>query len=104
MDHIFPTSSIAFNAAPFPSFKLYLDVITFHHRSPCSGFYYTWNLCDGLLSDIVIVGAARTPLGAFQGAFASVPASQLGAHAIKGQHLTSSLPPFLTLESSVICV
>ena len=32
---------------------------------------------------IVIVGAARTPVGAFNGAFANVPAHQLGATAIR---------------------
>ena len=31
---------------------------------------------------IVIVGAARTPVGAFNGAFANVPAHELGAAAI----------------------
>ncbi|SFU31442.1 acetyl-CoA C-acetyltransferase [Methylobacterium sp. 174MFSha1.1] len=34
-------------------------------------------------SDIVIVGAARTPVGSFNGAFATVPAHKLGAIAIK---------------------
>jgi acetyl-CoA C-acetyltransferase len=33
--------------------------------------------------DIVIVGAARTPVGAFNGAFGSLPAHELGAVAIK---------------------
>jgi acetyl-CoA C-acetyltransferase len=33
--------------------------------------------------EVVIVGAARTPIGAFQGALASVPAPRLGATAIK---------------------
>jgi acetyl-CoA C-acetyltransferase len=33
--------------------------------------------------DVVIVGAARTPIAAFQGAFATVTAPQLGAAAIK---------------------
>jgi acetyl-CoA C-acetyltransferase len=33
--------------------------------------------------DIVIVGAARTPVGAFNGAFATLPAHDLGAVAIK---------------------
>jgi acetyl-CoA C-acetyltransferase len=33
--------------------------------------------------DIVIVGAARTPVGAFNGAFATLPAHELGAVAIK---------------------
>jgi acetyl-CoA C-acetyltransferase len=34
--------------------------------------------------DTVILSATRTPIGAFQGALASVPASRLGATAIKG--------------------
>ena len=33
--------------------------------------------------DIVIVGAARTPVGSFNGAFANTPAHDLGAAAIK---------------------
>src|ERR1043166_3865304 len=33
--------------------------------------------------DIVIVGAARTPVGAFNGAFANLPAHELGKTAIK---------------------
>ena len=35
------------------------------------------------MRDVVIVGAARTPIGSFLGALASVPASKLGATAIK---------------------
>ena len=34
--------------------------------------------------DIVIVSATRTPVGAFNGAFAAVPAHELGRTAIKG--------------------
>jgi acetyl-CoA C-acetyltransferase len=34
-------------------------------------------------AEIVIVGAARTPVGSFNGAFANVPAHELGATAIK---------------------
>ena len=34
------------------------------------------------MEDIVIVGAARTPIGKFGGALASVPAARLGAHII----------------------
>ena len=34
------------------------------------------------MSDIVIVGAARTAVGAFMGALATVPAHELGATAI----------------------
>ena len=33
--------------------------------------------------DVVIVSAARTPVGAFNGAFASLPAHELGKTAIK---------------------
>ena len=33
--------------------------------------------------DIVIVGAVRTPVGAFNGAFGSMPAHELGKVAIK---------------------
>src|SRR3979411_2711882 len=33
--------------------------------------------------EVVIVGAARTPIGAFQGSLASLPAPRLGAIAIK---------------------
>ena len=37
-----------------------------------------------MLNDpVVIVGAARTPMGGFQGDFASLAASDLGAVAIK---------------------
>ena len=35
------------------------------------------------MTDVVIAGAARTPIGAFNGALASVPAAELGALAIK---------------------
>ncbi len=35
-------------------------------------------------SDVVIVSATRTPVGSFNGAFANVPAHELGAAAIKG--------------------
>jgi acetyl-CoA C-acetyltransferase len=46
-----------------------------------------------LAKDIVIVGAARTPLGAFQGALASVPAPKLGAAAIRGAIARASVDP-----------
>ena len=35
------------------------------------------------MSDIVIVAAARTPVGSFNGAFATVPAHELGAETVK---------------------
>jgi len=36
------------------------------------------------MTDVVIASAARTPVGAFNGAFSSLPAHTLGAEAIKG--------------------
>ncbi len=36
------------------------------------------------MEDVVIVSGVRTPVGAFNGAFASVPAHDLGKVAIKG--------------------
>jgi len=45
------------------------------------------------MSDIVILSATRTPIGAFQGALASVPASRLGAAAIKGALARAGVAP-----------
>lgn len=46
------------------------------------------------LSDpIMICGAARTPLGSFQGAFSGVSATELGADAIKGALADAGLSP-----------
>jgi acetyl-CoA C-acetyltransferase len=41
----------------------------------------------------VIVGATRTPMGSFQGEFASLMAPQLGAHAIRAPVERSGLKP-----------
>ena len=38
------------------------------------------------MDDIVIVSAARTPVGSFNGAFGSLPAHQLGTVAIQAAH------------------
>jgi len=43
-------------------------------------------------NDVVIVGAARTPIGAFQGALASVTAPRLGAVAIKAALERAGVP------------
>ncbi|MDA0596773.1 MAG: acetyl-CoA C-acyltransferase [Chloroflexi bacterium] len=40
-------------------------------------------MVNALKSDVFITGAARTPLGKFQGALASTPATELGATAIR---------------------
>src|SRR5258706_14778472 len=43
--------------------------------------------------NIVVVAATRTPLGAFQGALAGVPAPRLGATAIKGALAQANVAP-----------
>jgi acetyl-CoA C-acetyltransferase len=45
------------------------------------------------MNDVVILSATRTPLGAFQGALASVPAPQLGATAIRAAVAKSGVEP-----------
>ena len=42
-----------------------------------------------MAEDIVIVGAARTPVGAFNGAFANLPAHELG-HVLGLLHVSST--------------
>jgi len=44
------------------------------------------------MTEVYIVGAARTPIGSFQGALSSLPAHQLGAHAIRHAVARSGLP------------
>lgn len=44
-------------------------------------------------ADIVILGAARTPFGAFQGALASVPSPRLGAVALRGALKRAGVAP-----------
>ena len=45
------------------------------------------------MNNIVILSATRTPLGSFQGAFATVPAPRLGAAAIKGAVAQAGVAP-----------
>ena len=45
------------------------------------------------MTNLVILSATRTPLGAFQGALASVPASRLGATAVKGAVAQAGISP-----------
>jgi len=45
------------------------------------------------MTDIVILSATRTPIGAFQGALASVPAPRLGAAAIRGAVAQAGVNP-----------
>lgn len=45
------------------------------------------------MSDLVILSATRTPIGAFQGGLASVPAPRLGAAAIKGALTRAGVAP-----------
>src|SRR5262245_59467440 len=45
------------------------------------------------MRDVVIVGAARTPIGSFLGSIAAVPATKLGATAIKAALERAGVPP-----------
>ena len=53
---------------------------------------------------VVIVGAARTPIGALQGAFADLPAAELGAAAIRAAVARAGLPPEAVEEVLFGCV
>ncbi len=44
-------------------------------------------------NDIVIISAARTPIGKFQGMFRTVPATDLGAHAVREAVARSAIDP-----------
>jgi acetyl-CoA C-acetyltransferase len=46
-----------------------------------------------IMTDIVVLSATRTPIGAFQGAYAGVPAPKLGATAIKGALAQAGVNP-----------
>ncbi len=54
--------------------------------------------------DVVIVGAARTPIGAFQGALSSLTAPQLGAVAIKAALERAGVKPDAVQEVLMGCV
>ncbi|MGI9493272.1 MAG: acetyl-CoA C-acetyltransferase, partial [Geminicoccaceae bacterium] len=45
------------------------------------------------MTDVVIASAARTPVGAFNGGLASLPASELGAVAIKEAMIRAKVEP-----------
>ena len=45
------------------------------------------------MKEVVIVSVARTPLGSFMGSLSSVPATRLGAVAIKGALKKINLQP-----------
>ncbi|HYV47775.1 MAG TPA: acetyl-CoA C-acetyltransferase [Myxococcaceae bacterium] len=54
--------------------------------------------------DVVIVGAARTPIGAFQGGLSSLTAPQLGAVAIKAALERAGVPAAQVNETYMGCV
>jgi acetyl-CoA C-acetyltransferase len=54
--------------------------------------------------DVVIVGAARTPIGAFQGGLSSLTAPQLGAVAIKAALERAGVPAAQVNETFMGCV
>jgi acetyl-CoA C-acetyltransferase len=56
------------------------------------------------MKDIVIVGAARTPIGAFQGALSSLAAPALGARALAGAIARAGLEPSAIEQVNMGCV
>ncbi|TYB90471.1 acetyl-CoA C-acyltransferase [Oceaniovalibus sp. ACAM 378] len=56
------------------------------------------------MAEIVIAGAARTPMGGFQGVFADVAAPVLGSAAIAGALADAGLPPGTVGEVLMGCV
>lgn len=50
------------------------------------------------MKDVVIVSVARTPIGSFMGSLSNIPATILGAHAIKGALEKINLNPSLVEE------
>ena len=58
------------------------------------------------MTESVIVGAARTPVGSFMGSLSTVPAPELGAIAIKGamEKAGGGLKPEMVDEVIMGCV
>ncbi|MEM9270325.1 MAG: acetyl-CoA C-acyltransferase, partial [Pseudomonadota bacterium] len=56
------------------------------------------------MEDVVIAGAARTPMGGFQGAFTGVPAAELGGVAIKAALSRAGVPAGSVDELLMGCV
>jgi acetyl-CoA C-acetyltransferase len=56
------------------------------------------------MPDVLILGSARTPIGAFQGALADVPATRLGGIAIRAALARSGVPPERINEVLMGCV
>jgi acetyl-CoA C-acetyltransferase len=56
------------------------------------------------MQDVVILGAARTPMGGFQGVFAGVPAADLGGAAIKAALDQAGVPARAVEELLMGCV
>lgn len=55
-------------------------------------------------NDVVIVGGARTPIGALQGALASFAAPEIGAHAIRAAIDHAGLPSDAITETLMGCI
>ncbi len=56
------------------------------------------------INDVVIVGAARTPIGSFLGSLSTVPATSLGATAIRAAVERSGVEPAAIQAANIGCV
>ena len=65
---------------------------------PTSGLADTHYIGDSPMTDIVIVGAARTAIGKFGGALAKVPAPELGATVIRALLARTGIKPEMISE------
>jgi acetyl-CoA C-acetyltransferase len=57
-----------------------------------------------MMREVVVVGACRTPIGAFQGALSALSATQLGAVAIRGALARARVEPAAVQEVLMGCV
>ena len=65
-------------------------MFSFFFKKKSRGFFYVqqsiiFSIFSSLLTDVCVVGVARTPMGGFLGALSSLPATKLGSIAIQGE-------------------
>ncbi|VDK20237.1 unnamed protein product [Anisakis simplex] len=56
------------------------------------------------ITEVVFVGAARTPLGSFRSVFKDTPVTTLGAEALKGALKDANVDPKMVQEAFIGCV
>lgn len=77
-------------------FLFYSIKIIILHNSPWFLYVQQAITFSSFLTDVCVVGVARTPMGAFLGALSSLPATKLGSIAIEGHIQIIILSKLLT--------